>query len=853
MNMLIAIVFIGGLWTLAYLRVSGRSWLLGAAGLLLFITLFSDLGGVVLFLLWAVAITIGILLGYTPVRQELLSRPLLKKFREVLPPMSDTEREALEAGSVWWDGELFSGRPDWNKLLHQPAPRLSPEERAFIDGPLDELCRRLDDWKITQQDYDLPPDVWRFIQEHRFFGMIIPKSYGGLEFSALAHSTIVMKLASRSVAAAVTVMVPNSLGPAKLLLHYGTQEQKDHYLPRLAQGEEIPCFALTGPEAGSDAGAMPDRGVVCKGKYKGKTVLGIRVSWNKRYITLGPVATVIGLAFKLYDPDQLLSEREDIGITVALVPSDTKGVVIGQRHFPLNIPFYNGPTSGADVFIPMDWVIGGTEGVGKGWRMLMDCLAEGRAISLPALATGAGKAACRYTGAYARVRRQFNLPIGYFEGVEEALARIAALTYQMDAARTVTLGALDGGEKPSVVSAIIKYHLTERYRKVLNDAMDIQGGSGICLGPNNLLGRAYQAIPISITVEGANILTRSMIIFGQGAIRCHPYVLKEFEAAQQEGDGRALAAFDQAAFGHAAFLLSNLARSSFLGLTRGCFSATPVEGPTRRYYQYLNWMSASFALCADVAMMTLGGTLKRKERLSARLGDVLSELYLTSAVLKHFENQGRCEEDLPLLRWACDDSLYRMQESLRALLRNLPVRPLAWLLQVMVFPSGTPFTEPDDRRGHAAARLLLKPSEARDRLTADVFTSTDPDIAVGRLELALAQAEMVAPIETTLLNARRAGLLSGKTARELAAHAHAQGIINEKELAQLEQMEALRSQVIQVDAFDRLGPATPKTAAKSKPATKSAPAPKTKPKSKVKKKTATARPSSVKKAGGETA
>jgi len=805
-EVLVTLIIIGAaLWSLAYQQASSRVWLIGVGCLLLVVTASGIFTGVCLFLLWAVAILVCGMLGHPELRQRYISLPLLKKFRKVLPPMSDTEREALEAGSVWWDGELFSGRPDWSKLLDAPAPQLTQEEQDFIDGPVEELCHMLDDWKITQEEFDLPPAVWKFIGKHRFFGMIIPKAYGGLEFSALAHSSIVMKIASRSVTAAVTIMVPNSLGPAKLLLHDGTEAQKDYYLPRLAQAKEIPCFALTGPDAGSDAGAMPDRGIVCQGKFEGKEVLGIRINWEKRYITLGPVATVIGLAFKMFDPDHLLGDKEELGITVALIPTNTPGVTIGARHIPLNIPFQNGPNYGHDVFVPMEWIIGGENGIGQGWRMLMDSLAEGRSISLPALATGAGKTACRYTGAYARVRRQFNMPIGYFEGVEEALARIAALTYQMDAARNITLGALDTGEMPSVISAIIKYHLTERYRKITNDAMDIQGGSGICLGPNNLLGRVYQAIPISITVEGANILTRSMIIFGQGAIRCHPYVLKELTAAQANDDEQALKDFDSAIVGHISLLFGNLARSFFLGLSRGKCSTSPIESPNKRYYQYINWMSASFALCADIAMMTLGGELKRKERLSARLGDVLSELYLASAVLKHFENQGRQESDLPLLRWALDDGLYRMQESLCSLLRNLPNRPLAFMLRYLIFPTGRPFSEPDDRSGHKAARLLLSQSDTRDRLTAGIFITNDPETPVGRLELALTLAEKITPIEKALTKARREGLISGKTIYELAVEGQKVDIISKEDVALINEMDVLRSQVIQVDSFDNYG------------------------------------------------
>ena len=720
-----------------------------------------------------------------------------------MPSMSTTEQEALEAGTVWWDGDLFSGQPDWNKLLKTPAPELTEEEQAFLDGPVETFCRRLDDWKITQSDYDLPQEAWDYINETRMFGMIIPKAYGGLEFSALANSAVVMKIASRSVAAAVTVMVPNSLGPGKLLLHYGTDEQKGHYLPRLARGEEIPCFALTGPQAGSDAGALPDSGVVCRGEFEGEEIIGIRLNWEKRYITLGPVATLIGLAFKLYDPDQLLGHEQELGITVALIPSDTPGVEIGKRHIPLNIPFQNGPNYGRDVFIPLDWIIGGKEGIGQGWRMLVECLAEGRGISLPALAAGAGKAVSRYTGAYSRIRRQFSQPIGYFEGVEEALARIAGKTYQMDAARIMTLGALDSGEKPSVISAIIKYHLTERFREVTNDAMDIQGGSGICLGPRNLIGRMYQSIPISITVEGANILTRSMIIFGQGAIRCHPYILKEFMAAQAKGNDEATETFDEALFGHISFMLSNMARASWLGLTRGRFSSAPVKNETRRYFQQLNWMSAAFALTADVSLMTLGGALKRKERMSARLGDVLSELYLSSAVLKHYHDQGAKEEELPLVQWAVEDSLYRIQEALRGILQNLPFRPLAWLLRLIIFPTPMPHHESNDRLDHKVARIILDRGNARERLTRGIYSNNDPDEAVGQLERAFEAVIAAAPLEKTLRQARRAGQLKGHDLSEMAEQAHQIGIISEQDIDIIKQANELRNQVIQVDAFDQ--------------------------------------------------
>ena len=804
MTTLSILLIVAAFWIMAYQRVSQPT---------LFLAIGVMLGGVGtwlsntqpwLLLPWLLPAALFAVVAVGRWRKQLLTRPLLRQFRKVMPPMSRTEREALEAGSVWWDRELFTGKPDWQRLAHVPAPGLTNAEQAFLDGPTQRLCDMLDDWKITHESHDLPEPVWAFIKRERFFAMIIPENHGGLGFSALAHSNVVMKIASRSITAAVTVMVPNSLGPGKLLLHYGTEQQKAWYLPRLADGREIPCFALTGPNAGSDAGAIPDSGVVSYGEFQGRRILGIRLNWEKRYITLGPVATVIGLAFKLYDPDHHLGEQSELGITCALIPRDTPGVRIGQRHFPLNIPFQNGPNWGENVFIPFDWLIGGRERIGQGWRMLVESLAEGRGISLPALATGAGKAACRYTGAYAAIRKQFSLPIGRFEGVQESLARIAGMTYQMDAARLLTLSALDIGEKPSVITAIVKYHLTERYRKVINDAMDIQGGSGICLGPSNLIGRAYQAIPIAITVEGANILTRSMIIFGQGAVRCHPWMLQEFRAARQSNQRRALQSFDEALLGHAGFMISNLVRCITLGLTRGRFSSAPGKGKAKRYYQRLNWMSASFALSADIAMMTLGGALKRKERLSARLGDILSELYICSAVLKHYQSNGSPAEEEALLTWACEDSLYRMQESFRGLFRNLPWRPLGHLMRWLVFPSGQPFTEPTDRVGGAAAGLLLRPSASRDRLTDGVYITADPAQRVGQLEAAFRMAALAEPIEKTLRNARHEGLIKGKRIDDLAAQALEAGLISQQDVELLQRMEALRAQVIGVDAFDDL-------------------------------------------------
>ena len=792
-------------WILAYRRSGPVAWSLSAGLGLGALSLSGLLSGLPALLLWALTLAAALLYLAPDRRRRWISAPLLERFRALVPPMSSTEREALEAGSVWWEGELFSGRPDWQRLMSVPAPTLSPEEQAFLDGPVEALCQLLDDWRITHEDLDLPPEIWRSFTRERLFGMIIPRQYGGLEFSAQAHSAVVMKLASRSITAAVSVMVPNSLGPAELLLRYGTQVQRDHYLPRLARGEEVPCFALTGPRSGSDAGAMPDRGVVCRGEFDGEIRLGIRLNWNKRYITLAPVATLLGLAFKLYDPEHLLGEREALGITLALIPTSTPGVEIGRRHFPSNIPFQNGPTSGRDVFIPLDWIIGGRKQVGQGWRMLMECLAEGRGVSLPALATAAAKLAARHSGTYAAVRRQFNQPIGRFEGVEEALARIAGNAYRMDAARRLTLSALDLGERPAVISAIVKYQLTESYRQVINDAMDIQGGSGICLGPSNPIGRVYQAIPIAITVEGANILTRNMIVFGQGAIRCHPYLRAELAALREPDPDLALASFDRALFGHLGFIGTNLARSLWLGLTRGRFSASPLDGPERRYFQQVNRLSAAFALAADLSLLSLGPSLKRRERLSARLGDLLSQLYLLSATLKHYADGGSQTAELPLLRWACEDSLARCREAMLGLLRNLPLRPLAWLLRLAVFPSGPGYRGPDDRADHLAARLLQAPSAVRDRLSAGIFASRDPDNPVGRLELALEASQAAEPLERRLRAARRGGRIEAGGTEAQITQALPLGLLTPDEAEILLRSEALREQVIQVDSFDDLG------------------------------------------------
>jgi acyl-CoA dehydrogenase len=787
---------------LAFFRASIWGWLIAIAVLVPLIAIESRISDESL---KTVYISLGIflaVLGVPALRRLLVSSFILRIFRKILPQVSQTEQEALDAGTVGWDGELFSGNPHWKKMLALPKAGLSDEEQAFLDNEVEQLCAMLDDWDITHTRQDLPPDVWQFIKDKGFFGMIIPKEYGGLEFSAQAHSAVVAKVASRSGTAAVTVMVPNSLGPAELLLHYGTQEQKDKYLRGLACGQEIPCFALTGPFAGSDAGAIPDYGIVCYGDFNGhKNVLGVCLTWEKRYITLAPIATLLGLAFKLYDPNHLLGAEVSRGITLALIPADTPGVNTGRRHFPLNSAFLNGPTTGSNVFIPMEYIIGGTMRIGHGWRMLMDCLAAGRSISLPSSATGGAKLAARTSGAYCRVRKQFKLPVGKFEGVEEALTRIAGNLYVMDAARTMTAQAVDLGGKPSVISAIVKYHCTERGRQVANDAMDVHGGKGICLGPDNYLGRGYQQTPIGITVEGANILTRSLIIFGQGAVRSHPYVLKEIHAAHDQNSKRAVQEFDAALFGHISFSLSNAVRSLVYGLTGGRIIGVPTEQPTRRYYQALTRYSAAFAFASDITMLVLGGTLKRREKLSARLGDVLSQMYLCSAVLKRFEDDGRPAEDLPLLHWGMQDGLYRIQTALDGVLQNFPSRLAAWVLRAMIFPLGQHRRPPGDHLGHQVASLLLKPGAARDRLTAGMFIPSDEKDAVGALEAALASTLACEPLQAELEKARKEGKLKEREELGQIAEARELGLIDAEQALQLQRDYALRRKVIMVDDF----------------------------------------------------
>ncbi len=801
LTLLIWLLVISGLaYGLAKANWSFSVWTIVIAAAIAILSFTGFLGGVAFWLILALFIPIA-LMNVESLRSNFLSKPMLAYVNKVLPPMSDTERDAIEAGTAWWEAELFRGNPDWQQLLEHNTSELSDEEQAFIDGPLDELCRMIDDWEVTNELNDLTQETWEFIKKNKFLGMIIPKKYGGLEFSAIAHSSVVMKISTRSGTAGVSIMVPNSLGPAELLLHYGTEEQKNHYLPRLAVGEEIPCFALTGPNAGSDAGAIPDTGIVCKGMHNGKEVLGLRCNWEKRYITLGPIATVLGLAFKAYDPDGLLGDKEELGITCALIPTTTPGVSIGNRHNPLNSAFQNGPNWGKDVFVPMDWIIGGQDQIGKGWRMLVECLSVGRGISLPALGTGAGKFASYMTGAYAAVRKQFNVPIGKFEGVEEALTRIGGLTYMMEAGRRLTASAIDHGEKPSVVTAILKYHNTEGMRQVVNDAMDVHGGRGICIGPSNYLARAYQSIPISITVEGANILTRSLIIFGQGAMRCHPYIIELINAAADPDEEQGLQRFDQALFKHLGYAVCNGARSFIYGLTRSRLAPSPIEGPTRGYFKRLARMSASYAFVSDFAMLFLGGGLKRKEKLSGRFADALSYMYLSSAVLKHYEDTGRPAEDLPFVEWSTKYCLYNVQDALDEILRNFPSTLVGQILRLIVFPTGKSLRYPNDKVGHEVAKRLIVPSEARERLTDGVYKTTDPNDPIGCVQHAFHAVTAAYEAEAKL---KKAGIRPPELGRPTnwLEDAVAQGVITQQEAVLVESAHKATRAAIMVDDFE---------------------------------------------------
>ncbi|QZZ23069.1 acyl-CoA dehydrogenase [Leptothermofonsia sichuanensis E412] len=747
---------------------------------------------------WVIFGFIAAILNLPMLRQRMITAPLMQGIRalNLLPTISDTEKAAIEAGTVWIDGEFFSGSPNFQRINQEPYPAIAPEIQAFLDGPVEQVCRMATDWEIHRRK-DLPPEVWDYLKQEGFFGMMIPKEYGGLGFSNLAYSSVMVKLASRSFTHTATVGVTNSLGPAKLLLNYGTQAQKDYYLPRLARGEEIPCFALTEPHAGSDAASITSEGVVFKGE---DDRLYLRLNFRKRYITLGAIATLIGLAFKLRDPENLLGHGETVGITCALVPADTPGVILGKRHDPMGVPFYNSPIEGRDVVISVDQIIGGAEQAGNGWKMLMQTLAAGRGISFPATCTGVAKLVARVTGAHAVVRRQFGLSIGRFEGIEEPLARIGGLTYLLDAARIYTCGAVDHGEKPSVISAIAKYEFTELARQMINDGMDIVGGAGICRGPRNLLANIYTAIPIPVTVEGANILTRTMMIFGQGAIRCHPYVYLEVEALRQSN----VSAFDHAFWHHLGLTVRNSLRSALFSLSRGYLAQSPVAGPTAPYYRKLTWASATFATLTDLALIGFGGSLKRREKLTGRFADVLSWMYLATATLRRFEAEGRKPDDLPLVDWAMQYALAQIQQAFEGIFSNFTLPVVGAILRGPVLawwrlnPIGV---MPDDELGSQVAQQLQTVGEGRDRLTTGIYIPSHPDEALGRLEQAFQRSLQAEAIFKTIKAASRAGTLPQGKPENLVDAAVAAGVITQESVDLLREAEIARNEAIQVDAF----------------------------------------------------
>ncbi|MFT6657117.1 acyl-CoA dehydrogenase [Maritalea sp.] len=735
------------------------------------------------------------------VRRLVITAPIYGAVKKILPKVSSTEQEALDAGTVGWDAELFSGKPKWNKLLDVRKPTLTAEERAFMDGPVEEACAMIDDWDTRHNRADMPEEVWTFLKENKFLGMLISKEHGGLGFSAQAQSMIVSKVACRSIAAGISVMVPNSLGPGELLEKYGTPAQKDKYLERLANGLEVPCFALTGPHAGSDAAGMRDSGVVCYGKHEGKKVLGVKLNWDKRYITLGPVATLLGLAFNLYDPENLLGKGTDIGITLGLIPTNHKGVNIGRRHFPSRSAFMNGPNSGKDVFIPLDWIIGGTDYCGQGWRMLMECLSTGRAISLPAIGTVSIKQALRVTSAYARIRRQFSIPVGMMEGVAEPFARIVKDAYMYEGSRAATAAMVDEGQKPSVISALLKYRTTEAMRDRLNDAMDIHGGRAICDGPANYLFSAYQAVPVAITVEGANILTRTLITFAQGALRAHPFLYSEISAAQNDNQKEGLKAFDKAFAGHTAFMLRNICGSLFHNITLGAFASTPTQGPLKKHYQQLHRYAQNFALVGDWVVVVLGGDIKRKQMISGRMADILSDLYLWSTTLKRWEDDGSIAEDLPVVEAIVKDRIAAIEASFQKVFANFPNPVMTFVMRRLVFPFGAYAQPSNDRANYRLAKSMLMHSEQRDRFTRDLYISFDPEDRTGVLEDALKKVEEAADAEKKFIRALKKGIISRRLDRDAIDDAVEQKIINHNEAGLLRAADEATDNVIRVDDF----------------------------------------------------
>lgn len=800
------IVLAIGCGILAFHQFSLKIWAASLGVLLVIYSVFSLLSWYLLIPVWAIYACTVAIFALPDFRKKFFMDKIFISVKKKLPPMSQTEKEALDAGDVWWEGLLFSGKPDWQELKRLSKVKLTPTEQSFIANQVARLCEQVNDWEIMQKTQDLPKSTWQFLKKEGFFGLCIDKKYGGHGFSAYAHSCIITQLASKSLSAAITVMVPNSLGPAELIYHYGTEEQKNYYLPRLAAGEEIPCFGLTAPTAGSDAAAIPDTGVICKGTHGGKKVLGIRFNFDKRYITLAPIATVMGLAFKLYDPDHLYSDKTNLGITVCLLPASHPGIEVGHRHMPMRLAFMNGPIRGKDVFIPLDWIIGGEQMIGHGWRMLMECLSMGRGISLPALAAAVSKVSYLSASAYAKIRKQFNMSIGQFEGVQEGLARIAGFTYMMEACRLMTANAVANGVKPAVASAITKLHMTEISRGVLNDAMDIHAGKALQMGPSNLLANIYFGVPISVTVEGANILTRNLIVFGQGAMRCHPFIRQEIEAVNDADAVKGYQKFDGLICKHLAYMVSNFAKAFFYGLTNGYFITVDKSDPLAKYYKYLTRMSVAFALVSDVAMMRLGGSLKRKERLSARLGDILSQLYLASAVISYFHRQTPESEELPYAEWCLQTCLHRIQVAFDEFFQNFPARGLAFLLNFAVFPLDRTFKHPpSDKLSATLAHSCMTKNTLRQKLTTYCYLGQEEADPLYHLEKTFEQVIASEPLEQKIVVAIKNKKLVRYLERDEQLNAAVEAkVIDMREKELLHMTDMMVAKVIAVDEFSQV-------------------------------------------------
>ena len=798
---IIQLAVVLAIFLLSLSRVTGSIVAIITVIVTAFISLWSLILGVPIALLC-------LMLLIAPLRQSLITKPVYKALSGAMPSMSDTEREALDAGTSWWEKELFMGAPNWDTFANYPYPELSEREQSFIDNEVETLCAMLDEWEITQDYKDLTPQAWQFIKANGFLGLIIPEEYGGLAFSSYAQSRVMSKIASRSSTAAVSCMVPNSLGPGELLMHYGTDEQKQRWLPGLAKGEEVPCFGLTGPEAGSDAGAIPDTGVVCYGTHKGEHMLGLRMNFSKRWITLAPIATVVGLAFKMHDPEGLLGDpnKTDYGITCALVPADHEGVIVGPRHYPSGSPFMNGTVDGTDVFIPLDYIIGGVENAGRGWRMLMECLGVGRGISLPALSTSASEMSYLSVSAFAKVREQFKISVGKFEGVQDATSRIASQTYMLEAFRHLVTCGLNQGGTPSVMTAMAKYYATETMREVVNDGMDVVGGRAIQMGPRNFLASLYQTIPVSITVEGANILTRSLMIFGQGAMRCHPYLFDELQLLQSEDKEGALKQFDNLFFKHLGYTFNRGAKAFVAGYVGGSSNAPSfADSFTRPYYKHINRLSAGFALTADMALGLLAGDLKRKEMLSGRLADIHGHLFIATAILQFYEHGSKSEAERLHAEVALQNSLYTIQEAFVAFFANFPNRMAANVVSFVTFPSGRIFTPASDELKTKLGDTFMDDHEAnpfRDYLKTMVYYNTDPDDVTGRMEHAYQTLLEVEPLWQKFKKAEHDDSFEGLTFEDHVVHASQSGDITESEAEQLIKYNALRFDSLLTDVLD---------------------------------------------------